>query len=210
MKNAKDALLIEQLARATGLTATELARKAGVSPSTLTRIAYGKTEHRLSAGTLERLQAAFPDFFGDISEVPDDPISSYVEVEVLPSYAGMGGGGYGDGEPGRALIPRQLVFERLRAQPNDLILIDVRGDSMSPDFLHGDQLLVDRRDRDPSQPGPFALWDGDSYVVKLVEKVPLKRGWLRIFSANDRYSAYEISEAEARILGRPVHLGRAL
>jgi phage repressor protein C with HTH and peptisase S24 domain len=208
--NIRDRELIERLVRQTGKSPTEIARIAGIAASTLTRVAHGKTEHRLSQPTIEKLQASFPALFGDISDIPDDPQSSYVEVETLPSYAGMGGGGYGEGEPGRALVARQLVFERLRATPRDLLLIDVRGESMSPDFVHGDQLLVDRRDKDPSQPGPFALWDGDTYVVKLVERIPLRRGWFRVFSANDRYSAYEVGEDDIRILGRPVWLGRAL
>lgn len=33
---------------------------------------------------------------------------------------------------------------------------------------HGDQILYDKRDRNPVQPGPFVLWDDDGYVMKLV------------------------------------------
>src|SRR3546814_11932327 len=75
---------------------------------------------------------------------------------------------------------------------------------MMPDFLHGDQILVDKRDRDPRQPGPFALWDGEGYVVKLVERVPQRKGWYRIFSANNRYTPYDVEETETTIMGRPV------
>lgn len=81
---------------------------------------------------------------------------------------------------------------------------------MEPRFLHGDQILIDRRDRDPLQPGPFALWDGDGYVIKLVERVPRKRGWYRVFSVNDIYTAYEIEEDESGIMGRPVWFARRL
>ncbi|MGI4763456.1 MAG: S24 family peptidase [Janthinobacterium lividum] len=176
--------------------------------TTLTRLANNKTGHRLSAGTVEKLHDAFPDFFAG-ADRPDGP-PDYVEVEMLPSFGGMGGGGDGEGEPGRFLIPRLLVEERLRASPSDLLLIDVRGDSMKPDFEHGDQILIDRRDRDPRQPGAFCLWDGDGYVVKLVERVPNKPGWLRVFSANSRYTPYDILQEEARILGRPVWFARAL
>src|SRR3546814_15782515 len=73
-----------------------------------------------------------------------------------------------------------------------------------PDFLHGDQILVDKRDRDPRQPGPFALWDGEGYVVKLVERVPQRKGWYRIFSANNRYTPYDVEATETTIMGRPV------
>ena len=147
-------------------------------------------------------------------EHPDTPPAgregAYVDIPVLPSYAGMGGGGTGDGEQGVAKLPRELIEQQLRGRPSDFELIDVRGDSMAPDFLHGDQILIDRRDRDPRQPGAFALWDDDGYVVKLVERVPGKRGWYRIFSANPRYSEYEIEETEATIRGRPVWFARRL
>lgn len=188
---------------------SQIAAAIGVAASTLTRVAAGRS--RLSADTIDKLHQHYPDFFGgDTSDLTDSSLPSYVEVEVLPSYVGAGGGGYGDGEPGRALVPRQLVEERLRGRSSDFLLIDIRGDSMTGMFEHGDQILIDRRDTNPTQPGPFVLHDGDAYVVKLVERMPMRRGKLRIFSANERYSAYEIDEGEARLLGRPVWFGRAL
>lgn len=165
------------------------------------------------ADEAEKLRALLSDH-DDSTQHPDVPPKGierqYVEVQVLPSYAGMGGGGNGDGEQAVTKLPRQLIEEQLRGRPVDFELIDVRGDSMAPDFLHGDQILIDRRDRDPRQPGAFALWDGDGYVVKLVERIPGKRGWYRIFSANGRYSEYEIEETEACIRGRPVWFARRL
>lgn len=151
---------------------------------------------------------------GDSSRVPDvlprGHERQYVEIAVLPSYAGMGGGGSGEGEQTVAKLPRDLIEQELHGSPADFELIDVRGDSMQPDFQHGDQILIDKRDRDPRQPGPFALWDEDGYVVKLVERVPGKRGFYRIFSANSRYSEYEIEETETTIRGRPVWFARRL
>lgn len=205
----RDQALILELARRTGKKPSVLATDAGLAASTLTRVVNGT--HRLSIETVEKLQAHYPESFGDLGEMADADTPAYVEIEVLPSYAGMGGGGNGDGEPGRALLPRRLIEEQLSGRPENFLLIDVRGDSMVPaGYLHGDQILIDRRDIDPTQPGPFALYDGDAYVVKLVERVPRQRGRLRIFSANERYREYEIEETEARILGRPVWLGRAL
>lgn len=122
----------------------------------------------------------------------------------------MGGGGNGEGEIGVAKLPRDLIEVQLRGRARDFELIDVRGDSMEPDFFHGDQILIDRRDCDPRQPGPFALWDTDGYVVKLVERVPGRRGWYKVFSANPRYSAYEVEEGEAVIRGRPVWFARRI
>lgn len=153
-----------------------------------------------------------------IAELPDLPSVSntlaYVRVEVLPTFAGMGGGGTGDGDAETALISRRLVEDELNARPSDLLLINVRGDSMfdpstGRGFVHGDQLLIDRRDTNPRQPGPFALWYDDGYVVKNVEIVR-KTGKLRIFSNNPIYSDDEADPEEVRIMGRPVWFARRL
>lgn len=139
-----------------------------------------------------------------------DGTTEYLEVDILPTFGGMGGGGNGEGETMHALLPRSLVEDQLRGKPKDFLLIEVRGDSMTPEFLHGDQILIDRRDVNPRQPGPFALFDGDGIVVKLVERIPGRREWYRVFSANSRYSEYEVNEEDVRILGRPVWFARRL
>lgn len=147
--------------------------------------------------------------FGD--ELPTEPSAgSYVEIEVLPTFAGMGGGGSGDGDRAVALVPRSLIVDELKGHPSDFLLVDVRGDSMEPDFRHGDQILIDRRDISTAQPGPFALWDGEwgEYVVKNVER--MAAGEVRIFSSNTKYTAAICESESTRIIGRPVWFGRRL
>lgn len=132
-------------------------------------------------------------------------LQSYVSVEVLPTFAGMGGGGTGEENRRRALLPRTLVEDELHASPDDILVIDCRGDSMEPKFKQGDQIVIDRRDRNPVQPGPFALRDGDYYVVKYVEKVGAK---LRLFSSNGMYSESLEDPDNVEIMGRPVWFAR--
>lgn len=208
-----DKQLLDDLVEWTGLSVSAIARKSQLAVTTLTRPAHKDVGHNLSNTTLMKLRSTFPDFpgfggDGDTQIAVND--RAYLAVQVLPSFGGMGGGGTGDGDFATALISRALIEDELRATPSDLLLIDVRGDSMEPDFRHGDQILIDRRDRDPRQPGAFALFDGDGYVVKLVERVPGKRGFYRVFSANSRYTEYEIEEQENTIMGRPVWFARRL
>jgi len=212
---ADDIKLVRELVKWADVSVAEMARRIEVHNTTLNRFNKGTATTRLHRDTLAKLKAKFPDFpgFGGDEEAEDEAAVSpqaYLFVEVLPSYAGMGGGGTGDGDRSQALISRSLIEDELRAKPSDLILIEARGESMMPDFHHGDQILIDKRDRDPVQPGVFALWDGDGYVVKLVERVPHKKGFYRVFSANTRFSAYEVAEESVRIMGRPVWFGRRL
>lgn len=208
-----DIRLIRDLVRWTDSNVNQIAKRIGVANTTLNRFAKGNATSRLHRDTLAKLKSEFPDFPGFEIEA-DLPIAysnpEYLAVDILPSFAGMGGGGNGDGDHGQALIPRSLIEDELRAKPSDLLLIEARGQSMEPDFLHGDQILIDRRDCNPIQPGAFALWDGDGYVVKLVERVPREPGKLRVFSANNRYSAYDVDADQVRIMGRPVWFGRRL
>jgi len=205
--NSSDKEVIGRIMEATGLTASAIAVRAGLAASTLTRIMNDRAAWPMKPATLQSLRAAFPQVF---EQQEEQAMSAYAEVEVLPSFAGMGGGGTGEGERTTALIPRRLIQDKLRASPNDLILIECRGDSMAPEFLHGDQVLCDKRDVNPVQPGAFALYDGDGYVLKLVERIPQKRGWYRVFSRNETYSPYEVEAEQVRIMGRPVWVGREL
>lgn len=208
-----DIRLVRDLVKWADSNVAQVAKRIGVANTTLNRFAKGNATSRLHRDTIAKLRAAFPDFPGfevaaDLPSTYNNP--EYLAVDILPSFAGMGGGGTGEGDQGQALIPRALIEDELRAKPSDMLLIEARGQSMEPDFQHGDQILIDKRDTNPVQPGAFALWDGDGYVVKLIERVPMQPGKYRIFSANGRYSAYEVDADQIRIMGRPVWFGRRL
>jgi len=195
-----------------GRSQSALARFMGLSSASIVN-RMCKGEREISAKEADQIRAYLSStgrgaHLGNSPDLPDaDPNRDYVSVEVLPTFAGMGGGGTGDADREQALISRHLVVAELRAKPADLLLIDVRGNSMEPLFLHGDQLLIDRRDTNPVQPGPFALWDGDGYVVKNIER---SGGKYRIFSLNSVYRDQEREPEEVRIMGRPVWVARRL
>jgi len=214
---------IREARRAKGWTQKDLGEAIGLAQPTVAEMEAGKLKNWPQHApkiirALERPRSFFEPDEAHIGNTPDlpeaDPTPDYVAVEVLPTFAGMGGGGTGDGEASTALVPRTLVVNELRAKPSDLMLIDVRGDSMfdpstGRGFLHGDQLLIDRRDKNPRQPGAFALWYDDGYVVKNVEIIR-RTGKLRIFSTNPAYSPDEAEPGDVTIMGRPVWFARRL
>lgn len=197
-----------------GLKQRDLAAVLGIEENKISKARKGERQFRAGEVLKAREWLEGIEARGGFHVVPDlpevDPSTDYVPVEVLPTFGGMGGGGTGDGDSEIALIPRALIVDVLRGKPADFLLINVRGDSMEPDFRHGDQILVDRRDVSPSQPGPFALWDGEwgEYVVKNVERS--RTGDVRIFSSNPKYSTEQAPAEQTRIIGRPVWFGRRL
>lgn len=202
---------------ALGLKQRDLALALGIEENKISKAKAGGRQ--LKAGEvlkarewlskIERNRAAgIRDAEPDLPVVPTE--LAYVQIDIMPTYAGMGGGGSGEGEVERALVPRYLIESVFRGRPSDFVVIRTRGDSMYPDFEHDDELLVDKRDTNPIQPGPFAVWDADdeAYVVKNVEKLP--GGRFRIFSTNPKYTPTEVSREETHIIGRPVWYGRRL
>lgn len=139
----------------------------------------------------------------------DGLVIDYVPVDILPTYAGAGGGGTGDAERRKALLPRKLVQE-LHAAPDDLLVIEIRGTSMEPDFKQGDQIVVDKRDRNTRFGGPFAIFDGDTYILKNVERLPGEENQLRVFSSNAGFGEWIVPMDQVRIEGRPVWYARRL
>lgn len=143
-------------------------------------------------------------------EYEDGLLEDFVAVEVLPNHVGMGAGGTPYGDRKRTLLPRTLVERELKAKPEDLLVIEVRGTSMQPDFVQGDQIVIDRRDRDPRHGGPLVLFDGDTYILKNVEVLPGDEGKIRVFSTNPIFTDWFPIIDEVHIEGRPVWYARRL
>jgi len=177
---------IEILSRldALDLKQRDLAAALDLSENKLSKVRAG--ERQMKAGEVLRARewldnAESREGYVEQPDLPDHPADrAYVIIEALPTFVGAGGGGTREADREKVLVPRSLIVDELRGKPEDFLLIDIRGDSMEPDFRHGDQLLVDRHDLSPAQPGPFALWDGEwgEYVVKNVERA---EGVNRIF-----------------------------
>lgn len=216
----------------TELTASQIAKKAGVSTTTLTRVLQPEHDHGLSATTVRKIIEAFPALtFPDFIEEPpfaparlprysamsisaratDRPpaaMSSDTLSLQIPEYDvqfAAGGGFVIDSETikQRWEFPRSYILDELRLNPRHLVVAEIIGDSMEPTLHSGDRVLIDRSDRRISNPGIFALWDGDGLVAKRLERVfgsdPLM---VRVISDNPRHSSYEVPGETVSIVGR--------
>ena len=115
-------------------------------------------------------------------------------------------------ETGEAwLFADSFIRHRLRADPGDLWMIKVDGDSMEPLLSSGDYILIDVSLKVPVPPGIFVIWDGMGLVAKRIEHVPQSDPPKFVLkSLNPDYESYERLAEEIRIVGRAVWTSRRL
>lgn len=132
------------------------------------------------------------------------------EYDVSPQ-AGGGSLVYeeaGDGEGHAAIaswsIPKPFL-ESYLPDTSGLAVVRVIGNSMEPDFLPSERVLVDTNHRTLSHDGVYVLWNGVGVVIKQLQLVPRSDPpRVRIISVNPTYPADEVELSEIAINGRVV------
>lgn len=154
-----------------------------------------------------------------VGEAPPPKISKSIQSDyrVLPmltldevDITAAGGTGFPplDERYNEAVVARwqmpALVIRPYTSAPQDRIkIITVIGDSMAPDFLPGERIMVNLDDCIPSPPGVFAIWDGFGEIIKRAEMLPYSDPpVIRLISANREYEPRELPFDQVVINGR--------
>ena len=104
-----------------------------------------------------------------------------------------------------------FIRHRLRADPGDLWMVEVDGDSMEPLLSSGDHIMIDVSRAAPAPPGIFVIWDGIALVAKRIEHVAHSEpARLVLKSLNPEYDSYERPAEGIRVVGRVVWVARKL
>jgi phage repressor protein C with HTH and peptisase S24 domain len=196
---------------AADMSQEELALAIHVAQSTVATWERGKNEPDLK--TIERIAKAVdsrPEWLGFAvgSDSPDLTV-----IDEIDARAQSGAGGIveitdesrGEFIAHRYGFPRGEFKEMFGANPGDIVIIQVIGDSMLGTLNPGERVFVNLKDRTPSPPGIFVVWDGIGLVMKRVEYLAhSKPPRIRIMSDNPKYEPYERTIDEAFIQGRVI------
>jgi len=224
---------LERRMRVWDITQKALALKAGLNETAVRDILKGRSKDpqyttlnsiaRVFGCTIEDLYsdpakikkyglsdrpAAWP---GDVGVAADDAGGSDTDglvIHELDIASATTPGAMTDGRSREVVATWQIpagAVDGFSGKTVDLKIIRVQGDSMAPDFLPGDRVLVDTSDRVPSPPGVFLLWDGMGFILRRCETRPNAKPPVVVLRArNPEYSAHEMPLKDVTIAGRVV------
>lgn len=136
-------------------------------------------------------------------------------IVMIPSYdvsASAGFGAFVDREWAEDYMPFQTNFlNSLTHTPSEnLSVIKVMGDSMSPTLNDGDRILVDTLETTPGRAGVYVLRSDEVLNVKRVSVNP-STGFLSIKSDNPLYENWnDVDPETVHIIGKVLWAGRNL
>lgn len=145
-------------------------------------------------------------------EAEESFLASYVLVPLYAVEGSAGSGTWVECEEVEQLLAfrRDWVQRDLQLSPNELSLIRVAGESMSPTLNPGDVILLQRIEDQSHGDGVYVIRIGDGLFVKRIQFLP--HGKLFVISDNPAYTRFEVDlrnlKDEFRFIGRVVWGGR--
>jgi len=148
-------------------------------------------------------------------DAPGRKDSEYAPIRLYDVQAAAGNGAVVGVEQvaDTLMFKRSWIHQELHAQPNDLYLIFVDGESMEPTLRPGDIILVDRRDAHSiPRDGIYVLRMDNSLLVKRLQRLPGRK--VKVTSDNPAYEPFDLSldapGEDLAIIGRVVWSGRRM
>ena len=204
------------------ISRNELAKAAGIAPTTLSNLELGLSKSSTALHKIARRLGVYVDWLETgkgVKRMTADGVASVAEIETRPGYvrfdvfeggAGMGIGVVNEDYPEVVTTIEVAEWEVRRKlgylpRPGRIQLITGRGPSMRPKLEDGDIIWIDTS---------VDYFDGDDYYLINVGgetqiKMLQKRGdGLWVVSVNTDFPAYRPDLEEVKILGKAlIHAG---
>ncbi|MBP6115362.1 MAG: helix-turn-helix transcriptional regulator [Neisseriaceae bacterium] len=140
-----------------------------------------------------------------VAQTVMDPLETHIKVPLDVSHQGQ------VALNDYALFSKNWVSARLQADPKDLILMTVKGDSMHGIVEDQDEVLVNLADHKPGD-GLYALAINQNKMIKHTQSLP--GNIIRISSNNPLFLPFDVNiddlGKDLTILGRVIWLSRKL
>ncbi|MBQ4813118.1 helix-turn-helix transcriptional regulator [Pseudoalteromonas luteoviolacea] len=206
--------LVEQFA---GGNKRQFAELTGKSPSHIYRICQGLG--RPSMVYLEHLYSLFSIDLNWLltGEQASESHHQHSQDDLLvvpkldvEASAGFGAVNGGEEITEQFALNKRWLQSQLGVHSERLAFVSVRGDSMLPTLQHGDMVLVDMSQQNPSKSGVYIIQTQDGLMAKRLQQ---KSDHIAVISDNDEYPSWQITSDNAEqhgVAGRIVWCGRSL
>ncbi len=206
---------LRQRREALGLHKQDMANKVGVSLTTIQQYEKGQMPKGEFAVRLAEALDCSLDWLLAGKEAVDDGSAGEARLVMVPMVEARLSAGTGSFETGGEVLRHYAFrwdFLHRKGNPSQMVLLRVSGDSMQPQIMHNDVVLIDQGQRDPVPGRIYAVGVEDMVYLKVVNAMP---GRLILTSFNPDYAPIEADTGEqladlVRVIGRAVWVGREL
>ena len=139
---------------------------------------------------------------------PDDDI--FAGVPKVKARLSAGNGSFEVGSDIEGYYAFRRDWLNTKGAINNMVLMDIFGNSMEPEMKDGDTILIDESQKDVLAGAIYAVGVDDTIMVKRLEKHPNK---LVLLSDNRDYAPIFLESDEidsVRIIGKVIWIGREL
>jgi len=210
-------IVIEEMA-ARGWSAKELQRRSGVSYDVIAKLKQRPGSSTSSENGQKLALALGLDWpvadgsgmpMAGLHENPEPFGSTLVPVYDVQASAGHGNLVDAEDHVSSLAFPADYLRKLTRANPKDLKIITVKGDSMLPTLNDDDVVMLDTSKKDLSYDGLFVLRDnGDGLLVKRIGRAS-KSGFVSLISDNRvLYPTVERAIEDIQVIGKVLWQGR--
>lgn len=103
------------------------------------------------------------------------------------------------------VMPASLLKAHTEAEPEQIKIFAIQENAMVPDFMPGEQVLVDLSDKRPSPPGVFVVSDGLGYIIRQCSYVPHSQPpEIKLSSIDTKYDSCTLPLEKTEIIGRVI------
>ena len=200
------------------LTQDELAKKVGVSTTTIQNYENGQLprgEHAIQLAslfeiTIDSLLLDSKTLESIIKNSSSSNDSDIVFIPMVKARLSAGGGSFETHGDYECTYSFRHDFLVRKGNPKNMVLMRVSGDSMQPEIMDNDVVLIDQSKTDIQQGKMFAVGFEDCIYLKRIDLLP---GQVVLTSTNEKYAPVIIDlnddyENLFRVIGKVLWCGR--
>lgn len=204
---------LQRIFRETGLQSqTELAAALGINRSAITQARKKDSVPARWILQLHRIYGFAPDWIefgsGPLFADPLRDAEAYAKVPKVKARLSAGGGSFEIGSEVQGYYSFRQDWMHTKGSPEQMVLMDIFGNSMEPELKDGDTVLIDTSQKDILAGAVYAVGVDDTIMVKRIEKHPNK---LVLLSDNKDYAPIYLAGGDSnsvRVIGKVLWVGR--